>query len=422
MKIILVDDEGIVLRGLSTIIKRSAPQWEIVAQCGSGEEAIHVIKELCPDVVITDIRMYNISGIELAEKIRESNPDILFILLTGYAEFDYAQKAIKLNVFDYLLKPTRYNEIIDCLTRAERYLKERNDNQSFQNSLVKKINENKILLREKFFSDIMKGLLPVSVDISEKVKEYDIYFKRFTVFNISYKSLTKSFGTSTEDIFLLDFCIKNVFTEILGEARKTILLTESIDNFISVSETVDLGEGWQKYMYDLCVRASNTIMEKLGVKLYIGCSEVKYEIEELFDCYNQACYALDKAMNEDNPIIFFQDLKYEMPQNAFSKSISEAINYIDNNFQNDISLKEVAEAVYLNVWYLSDLFKKEVGVTFSEYIREKRIHKAKELLRDKSLKLYEVAYKVGIKEQGYFSTLFKKATGLSPTSYREQIK
>ncbi len=422
MKIVLVDDEGIVLRGISTIIKRSNPDWEIVAECGSGEEAIPVIKELCPDVVITDIRMYNISGIELAEKIRESNPDILVILLTGYAEFNYAQKAIKLDIFDYLLKPTRYNDIIDCLTRAERYLKDRNDKQNFQNSLVKKINENKALLREKFLRDIMKGLLPVSVNICEKLKEYEIQFKRFTVFNINYKSLNKSFGTSTDDILLLDFCIKNVFTEILGEAGKTILLTESIHNFIAVAETVGLEDNWQELMHDLCVRASKIIMEKLEVKLYIGGSEAKYEIEELFDCYNQACYALDKAVKEDSPFLYFQDLVYEIPQNALSKSVSEALEYIESNFQNDISLKEVAEAVYLNVWYLSDLFKREVGVTFSEYIRDKRIHMAKELLRDKSLKLYEVAYRIGIKEQGYFSTLFKKATGLSPTSYREQLE
>jgi two-component system response regulator YesN len=241
------------------------------------------------------------------------------------------------------------------------------------------------------------------------------------VLNINYKSLNKSFGTSTDDILLLDFCIKNVFTEILGEAGKTILLTESIHNFIAVAETVGLEDNWQELMHDLCVRASNIIMEKLEVKLYIGGSEAKYEIEELFDCYNQACYALDKAVKEDSPFLYFQELKYEIPQNAFSKSVSEALEYIESNFQNDISLKEVAEAVYLNVWYLSDLFKREVGVTFSEYIRDKRIHMAKELLRDKSLKLYEVAYRIGIKEQGYFSTLFKKATGLSPTSYREQL-
>ncbi len=422
MRIVLVDDEGIVLRGISTIINRSNPEWEIVAECGSGEEAIPVIKELCPDVVITDIRMYDISGIDLAETIKESNPDTLVILLTGYAEFDYAQKAIKLNIFDYLLKPTRYNDIISCLTRADKFLKDRQEKRNFQNSLVEKINNNKVILREKFILDIMKGLLPVSVNISEKLEEYEIHIKRFAVFNVNYKSMNKSFGTISDDLLLLDFCIKNIVTEILEEAGRVIILAESINNFIVVSDIANMGDNWKDFMRELCVKAADIIMEKLEVKLYIGASEGKSEIEELFDCYNQACYALDKARKENSSFFYFQDLKFEIPQNELSKSIAEALEYIEKNFQNDISLKEVAEAVYLNVWYLSDLFKREVGVTFSEYIREKRIQMAKELLRDKSLKLYEVAYRVGIKEQGYFSTLFKKATGLSPTSYREQLE
>lgn len=70
MKIVLVDDETIVLQGISTIVKRLNRDWSVVAECSSGEDALPVIEKLCPDVVITDIRMYNISGIELAERIR----------------------------------------------------------------------------------------------------------------------------------------------------------------------------------------------------------------------------------------------------------------------------------------------------------------------------------------------------------------
>lgn len=422
MKIVLVDDESIVLRGISTVIKRSNHDWDVIAECNSGEEAIPVIEQLCPDVVITDIRMYNISGIDLAEKIRNMEKDILVILLTGYAEFDYAQKAIKLNIFDYLLKPTRYNDIIECLSRAELFLRERREKQSFQNNLVKKLNENKIMLREKFLRDVINGLLPVSVNILQRSMEYEIDFKRFIVLNMNYESLNKDFGTNSDDVLLLDFGVKNIFTEIVAEAGKVLLLTESIQNFIAIVETVSLGEDWQQYIRNLSVRTANNLWEKFEVRIHIGGSEARTELEELFDCYNQACYALDKAKKNDDPFLYFQDLKYELSQNSFSKSISGTLEYIDKNYQNDISLKEVSEAVYLNAWYLSDLFKREVGMTFSQYIRDKRIEKSKELLKDKSLKLYEVAYQVGIKEQGYFSSLFKKVTGITPKSYREQLE
>ena len=422
MKIILVDDESIVLQGISTVIKRLDRDWSIVAECNSGEDALPVIEKLCPDVVITDIRMYNISGIELAEKIRKINQYILVILLTGYSEFDYAQKAIKLNIFDYLLKPTRYNDIIESLTRAETHLRERREKQNFQNDLIKKLGENKTALREKFLRDVMNGLLPVSVDVLQKCTEYEIDFKTFMVLNVNYESQNKNFGSNYEDVVLMDFIVKNIFSEIINEAGHYILLTESIQNFTVISENNFLKDSWQDYVRDLSLRAVNMLWEKFEVKIHIGASEVKTEIEELFDCYNQASYALDKAVNNNEPILYFQDLKYDVNQNAYSKSIAEAIEYIDKNYQEDISLKEVAEAVYLNVWYLSDLFSREVGMTFSQYIRDKRIARSKELLKDKSLKLYEVAYQVGIKEQGYFSSLFKKVTGVTPKSYRDQLE
>ncbi len=167
MKIVLVDDETIVLQGISTIVKRLNRDWSVVAECSSGEDALPVIEKLCPDVVITDIRMYNISGIELAERIKRINQEILVILLTGYSEFDYAQKAVKLNIFDYLLKPTRYNDIIESLSRAEAYLGERKEKQKFQNDLIKKLSENKMALREKFLRDVMNGLLPRASIIAE---------------------------------------------------------------------------------------------------------------------------------------------------------------------------------------------------------------------------------------------------------------
>ena len=422
MKIVLVDDETIVLQGISTIVKRLNRDWSVVAECSSGEDALPVIEKLCPDVVITDIRMYNISGIELAERIKRINQDILVILLTGYSEFDYAQKAVKLNIFDYLLKPTRYNDIIESLSRAEAYLRERKEKQKFQNDLIKKLSESKMALREKFLRDVMNGLLPVSVDSIQKCHEYEIDFKTFMVLNVNYESQNKNFGSNSEDVVLMDFIVKNIFSEIINETGDYILLTESIQNFIVIIENNFLKESWQDYVRDSAIRAGKILWEKFEVKIHIGASGVKTEIEELFDCYNQACYALDKAVNNNEPVLYFQDLKYDFNQNTYSKSISDAVEYIDKNYQEDISLKEVAEAVYLNAWYLSDLFSREVGMTFSQYIRDKRIARSKELLKDKSLKLYEVAYQVGIKEQGYFSSLFKKVTGVTPKNYREQLE
>ncbi len=422
MKILLVDDEGIVLRGIRTIIKRANSEWDIVAECLSGEEALPAIDFYRPDVVISDIRMYDISGIDIAERIREKYRDTLVILLTGYAEFSYAQQAVKLNIFDYLLKPTRYDEIINCLSRAEAFIKEKKQKEIKETALSIKIEESKLALREKFLQDLMKGLLPLSVNINEAIKEYCISFHRFLILNLSYDSMNNDFGTNCRDKSLLDYCVKNIFSEVFADVGNMVIITENLHNFIVIIETISMKEEWKQKIEALAIKAVELLKEKLEVRLHIGLSETRNDMEELFDCYNQSVYALELAMEKDRPILFFQDLNFHLPKNSYSKAIQAAIEYIDSRFQEDISLKDVSEAVYLNVWYLSDLFKREVGRTFSEYVKDKRIELAKELLKNSSLKLYEVAYSVGIREQSYFSSLFKKETGLTPKKYREQIE
>lgn len=421
MKILLVDDESIVLRGISTIIKKSGRDWEIVAECLSGEEALSAIDFYCPDVVISDIRMYGVSGIELAEKIREKHSDTLVILLTGYAEFSYAQQAVKLNVFDYLLKPTPYKDILECLSRAEAYIKEKRHKKLQEAALSTQLSENKAVLREKFLHDLMKGLLPVSVDVPEKIKEYQIDFSRFIILNLCHVSAKKPPGNDCRDKSLLD-CSLDIFREIFSEVQNMVVITESLQNFAAVLETVPIKDDWKEKVREMATTVSDMLREKLGVKCHIGISETRNDAEEMFDCYNQSVYALETAKMKDEPVLFFEDLDYSLPKNTYSKTIREALDYIDRNFQDDISLKDVAEAVYLNVWYLSDLFRREVGKTFSEYVKHKRIELAKKLLKESSLKLYEVAYHIGIREQSYFSSLFKKETGMTPKQYREHIE
>jgi two-component system, response regulator YesN len=425
MKIILVDDESIILTGISTMIKKVNLNWEVAAECTSGEEALQVIDEISPDVVISDIRMYGISGIDLAESIREKHKDTLVILLTGYAEFNYAHQAIKLNIFDYLLKPTRYDDILNCLSRAEEYLENKKKKQTLYAALTSRLEDSKETLRDKFLLDLMKGLLPVSTNIPVKLEEYGLNIEQFVVLNVCCTAVGDGFGSGSEDKCLLNYGVKNILGEVLGplrESEQLIFLTENLQNFVVVAAGGFPQEDGGKKLRNRLARAADLLEKILGVHICVGCSGQGKDIKDLFDCYNQSSYALNQTVKQNCKMVFFRDLEYEIPQNKYSDSIKSAVKYIDQNYQNDITLKEVAETVYLNIWYLSDLFKREVGVTFGEYVQNRRIEKAKELLHDQTLKLYEVAYRVGIKEQGYFSNLFKKATGVSPKKYREQIK
>lgn len=416
MRIVIVDDEQIVLRGLQTIIDRAGRDWTVVAQCTSAEEALPVIDAMEPDVVISDIRMCGLSGIGLAEQILKRHKDILVILLSGYAEFDYAQQAIQLTVFDYLLKPTRYTQIINCLTRAEQQLQLR---QEEKETIAAQVAQSQFLMRDKFLNDLMKGLLPVSTDLAEKTKEYGLCFDRCMVFRFACSGGADSFGADGKDRFLLDYGIKNVILEILSPLENIILLSESVGHFTMIGG-MGTQKGGKEWLEPLLSKAAKAIEDIFKLHVMIGVSPETDGVDALFDSYNRAGYACENTQQAGRQVVFFEDLEYTPPYEAYPESIRGVLEFIDDNYQNSITLQQAAEKVFLNVWYLSDLFKREVGVTFSEYVQNKRIEKARQLLRETPMKLYEVSYAVGIKEQAYFSSVFKKATGMTPRKYREQ--
>lgn len=119
LNILLVDDEPKVLRGLRSIIERSGEKWEVIGECRNGIEALDIISNSCPDVVITDIKMPCMDGLELVEKAKSIVPDLKFIILSGYPDFRFAQKALRLETVDYILKPPDYKDILKSIKKVE---------------------------------------------------------------------------------------------------------------------------------------------------------------------------------------------------------------------------------------------------------------------------------------------------------------
>jgi two-component system, response regulator YesN len=119
MNILLVDDEVLVTRGLTMQIQKYQPSWTIVGQATNGNRALEIIKSHSIDVLITDIRMPQLDGLELTKRVKELQPVTKIIILSGYAEFEYARIAIRYGVNDFLLKPVDYSTIIDLIVEFE---------------------------------------------------------------------------------------------------------------------------------------------------------------------------------------------------------------------------------------------------------------------------------------------------------------
>ncbi|HBG15208.1 MAG TPA: hypothetical protein DDW93_00380, partial [Firmicutes bacterium] len=171
--VMLIDDEPIILEKLRYIIDWEQENCLIIATAGNGTEALKKCHDLKPQIIFSDIYMPLMDGIELAEEIKTILPESLVILISGYNEFAYAQKAIEAGVFRYLLKPIRASELSSILSEAQEKLAEQERNAEEKKRLEKLIKKNLPGLREKFFMKLIEGELNLE-DLQEQLNFLEI--------------------------------------------------------------------------------------------------------------------------------------------------------------------------------------------------------------------------------------------------------
>ena len=256
MRILIVDDEHIVRKGMKAIIEKADPEWEVVGQEADGSGALRFMKKEVPDVLITDIRMSAIDGIQLAKTAREKWPEMIILIVSGYGEFEYAKEAVRFGALDYLLKPTAPAELIRVLKNAENVMQNRK-----------------------------------SAQVEEMLRQ-----------------------------------------EMAAEQKE------------------------------------------------------------------------------------------DSEENRKHRLVEDAITYMMHHYNQELTTRDMAEILHLNSNYFCDLFKKETGFTFLEYLTKIRITAAREILRKRvNVKTYEVASMVGYSDSRYFSRLFKNTTGMTPSEYKENF-
>lgn len=170
-KMIIVDDEDIVINGLTTVINWKEHQIEIVGTATNGQKALKIIQEQKPDIILTDICMPGMDGLQLIKKVKEEQPNTVFIIISGYAEFEYAKSAIELDVIDYLIKPVDIEEIIGVIKKSIKKNETLQQDQRKQEQIKRYQRE----LIEKYFLDLLLGL-----KMADKAIDHD--FNQFTVF------------------------------------------------------------------------------------------------------------------------------------------------------------------------------------------------------------------------------------------------
>lgn len=367
IKVFLVEDEFVVRQGIKNNIDWAGHGYEFCGDASDGEMAYPMIKAAKPDIVITDIKMPFMDGIELSRLIKEELPNTEIIILSGYEEFEYAKESIKIGVAQYLTKPISGDDLLKELDILSAKILEKQSVKSISElmSLAEKLKEKPQEQNDDFLSS--------SVDHSQMDRE------RFRNF------LRTGNSKDTEEF------VKMHLDELGPEAFKSIVFRQymMMDAYFFVSEFVE----------------------------EIHCD--KKEIEA-FDISNKSLQTSEGAINYITRIIKKAIvLRENTAGNIHNDVVKEVISFIEKNYADDeLSLNTVAEYVGFSPNHLSTVFTKETGNNFIKYLTDYRMNKAKELLKCTSKRSSEISVEVGYKDPHYFSSLFKKTQGVTPTQYR----
>lgn len=476
-KLVMIDDEDAVLYNLSNSFEWEKIGFSVAGLFNNVFDFFEYLKCNHVDVVLTDINMPDMDGIELAVKMRDLYPDVLVILISGYKYFEYAQKAISAGVFSYLLKPLNYGKVLDEfarvrneLIRREALVMDKRSETGDEQDLCQNVSDYMhgyteihgigefighpaavmdITIDEfdKFLHDSWKyGTERLYNAVGRMMKADGIFFVPMDRMfgKMSYIAITKTLN-KTEFESKLKCLEKQISTDCLDLLELiAILRTDRIYSTLAHLRENETRISYIKsticWIFDLAesgngndaLKILNTVITTLDEELQCDFEEeIKKVIEMRISAENIKNYDIypTHIIQQDNKKQVGIYL-YEMVRNVcryYSDNSEDdekgifknVIAYIDEHYMEKLSLDEVADSVFMSKYHFCRVFKRIMKINFVDYLNKVRIEKAQKLLAETDMKINEIYSAVGYSGLKYFHKKFKQITGLTPQGYRK---
>lgn len=530
LNILIADDERGIIKLVKNLIDPSVVRVRVVGEATNGMDAYQKIGQLRPDVVITDIRMPGMNGLQLIEQVTKEFPDTAFIVISGYPEFEYAQTALKFGTSDYLLKPIKKAELNGALLRLAQKKDDAAEEKTQLDHMERQLSVNKGLLRKNALQDLCSGkpervqralytfqqeetfpssengwrcigrvllddpakggnefspeiiealLQKIARSLAQDCLDIETVCVRST--GVLYLCCTAEQGKPEQKCEGLNALLSNdsykyEFFSITVAFGKMVYcaqdLLESWETAVAAGRSrIDLGSGRSLYypllpervkkpadplsanMLALIRKHLANLDEKEvcglirqmfldwrgGVRaasvLYDLCWEIITVIQQelqnnLADC--QIPEAEDSLVRLElcSTAVMLRDVCIDYASKAVASCIEQRANresrpvrvarqYMEQHYDQPITLEQLAKLSFLNPVYFSTIFKKETGASFTAYLVKLRMEKACELLKTGSITVAETAERVGYQDVRYFSRLFAKSVGIKPKEYKK---
>ncbi len=458
LKVLLADDENRILKNLQNEIPWTQLGLTVTCCANNGLEAASFAVKHDVDIVVTDIRMPILNGLELCKKLHEANPSLQIIIISGYADFAYAQQAIQLGVIGYCLKPIDMTELIGFLRTAIHNIhKDKTVNDDALLDCIEEGCPETIraaflelgLIKDSYYVAASVGIHNVEKQIGATLscrlgKHKYLYFSQ-TPFNrdaavklICFSSGNGGIGINTNAVSATK--LGNAVHDVIAMAYQYFIngAPTLCENLVHSSLTDEIFAQLQKSLRtpDLLCAFLHTLQNadcsllfnmRSAFRFYylVYTSELLCSVNNVGEHHLYGFEQLASEHDNFNEVLaeILSDLKqpfhesYPTPQAAPSTFL-QILRFLSENYEKELSLKKTAETFHMNASYVSQLIKNETGLTYSQYVTELRINKAKELLQTTALSLAEVSEAVGFKDYFYFIKKFKKEVGITPGKFQ----
>ncbi|MCP1311660.1 helix-turn-helix domain-containing protein [Paenibacillus tyrfis] len=513
MKILIVDDEVIIRNGLCTVIDWKELGLTLLPPASSAEEALARIPVEKPNILLTDIRMQGMDGIQLAHEVKRLLPDTETVILTGYDDFAYAQQALREGVTDYLLKTSRPEEIIKAAMKAKQRIMDKWENakqETMQTAALRSQLLDRLLIQgdesslapvqawfrkngvqpdesslapmrvlllaatgwgdgalaglllgaaENMLYELLPAVTMLKADrivlvVREEARVSDCsgleraidrvrrtlkctvfaalgrsvasygelqasYREAGTVF--AYRGLLGAEGLYTSGD-IADRCGGRTVCSQKEESELAAILMSNngadLRHWVNrkvreqLEDPAAIPSSVQAYLQSMVIAGHRWLERSQGG----GKPEAAPAALHTFEVDSRAEDEVFKLLS--SVMAAFHEAIADKPYAYIQKSIA----YIKEHLDQNLSLQQVAKFVHLNPNHFSEVFKRETGLNYIEFVTRERMRRAAEILQESQAKISEVANRVGYEDIKYFSQQFKKHTGQTPSEFRQSVK
>ncbi|GIO62795.1 response regulator [Paenibacillus cineris] len=526
-KLCVIDD----IKSVVEMVSRKPP-WqehgiEVTGTALNGEAGLQIIRETRPDIVLTDIRMPRMDGLQMTRAILEVLPDCKIIILSAYSEFSYAQEAIRLGALDFVKKPFSLEEIVNAVLKARELCREERQETARLAVMEAKIKESLPILRQEYLTFLLHHQT-TEADARSRWAYLDIPLDQhdFFVFVAEIDHFAEKLsGQPVQEVELLRFSLHNILEETISALTRGVIIREATDRYVCIMNgsdpetaaliteacctnvsrfsrhTISIGVGLGTAAIQELGTAYRQALSALGYHFYTGGNGVYHysnienkplslhsysaaaEQELLFALRSgnsaKSLQVLDQLFAEllDSGLLpeprYVESVGYELSSRICrvlleqfpygqveplelriaamknqvhpslqdirdllswlcreacalveqarslesTRIIRQAVEYIHSHLDTGLSLEQMAKQINLSQGYFSNLFKKVQGISFQQYVMHEKMEKAKAMLIS-GRQVQEIAQDLGYEHRRYFSEVFKKYTGMTPSEFK----